>query len=420
MNIMYQSTASAFIGSFNMNGVGISTSDASKWLHRKSETHASAYDSDLVIISLQECPSAPSIAQSTVFGTRNTTSPVIQVMTSSSLRRDEDQVQRTIQAALSSQHILLADIAMGEPVSPSDSKEEPRWYGFIRLLIYAKQKGSERYMDLVPILAPAGRKGDNLDAYNYLPNRSPDKGAVCLFISSIKLLVCSVHLCGTNAYEIPEVDFDKIRINELNFIAEKCQTFIGDVDYDPIICGDLNFRVEFHSNSKDKTKGGTDFQAVHAVINKKDPVALQNLFLKRDRLYRFLHYLDGHCSIDSADESVFCQLGEEARMLMAVRDTLELQIIERIGIDSDTLFNPTFTFVGKNEIDSLKGSPPHICASKESRCYSKKRTPSWTDRILVSKRLIQKGLRLDACGADHTIVSSDHVPVFAVFSFQGV
>ena len=416
---MDQSITLIFAGSFNMNGVDISTSDASKWLQRKSKTHASAYDSDLVIISLQECPSAQSIEHNTsVLDNHN--APIIQVMTSPSCRRDDDQVQMTIQTALSSQHILLADIAMGENVSPSDSDAaKPKWYGFIRLLVYAKQQGSERYTNLIPILAPAGRKADGIDEYNYIPHRSPDKGAVCLYISSLKLLICSVHLCGTNAYEIPEADFDAIRINELNVIAEECQKHIGDVEYHPIICGDLNFRIEIHSNPKEKTKGGNDFQAVHAEINKENPIALQNLFRQRDRLFRLLQYLDGNCNIESVDESTFCRLGEEARTLMEVRDTIELHI-DSNGVDGDALFNPTFTFEGKVVIDPPKGSLPLTCASKVSRFYSKKRTPSWTDRILVSKMLLQKGWSLDVCGADYTVVSSDHIPVFAVFSFQAV
>jgi len=412
---MDHSLSSIFAGSFNMNGCNISSLDASKWLQQRSEKLPSAIDSDLVILSLQECPSAaPSTDHDT---TRTDCIPIIRVLTSLSSIRVEDKVQTTIHNALSPQHTLIADIAMGEPTSStSDSEENPKWFGFVRLLIFAKHKVLESIdnfstnKNLIPILAPAGRKADGYNGYEYPPNRSPDKGGICLYISSMNLLICSLHLCGTNAYEIPEADFDSRRINELNIIAEECHKVIGNNAYDSIICGDLNFRVEIHNNPEDKTRDGNDFQAVHAVIKEDHPTSLQHLFRNQDRLCRLLQYLEGNCNVDAVDERTFSKLDEKAQILMEVRDTIEMHI-DNNGQNHDALFLPTFTFVAA--VDSRRGLPASI-----PRSYSEKRTPSWTDRILVSKRLLQKGWSLDACCADHSVLSSDHVPVSAAISFR--
>ena len=417
---MHHSISSIFAGSFNMNGVQISSLDASKWLQKeRSKKLPSAIESDLVILSLQECPSAPSTDHDT---TRIDGIPIIRVLASlstSSSIRVEDKVQTTIQKALASQHTLIADIAMGEPTSStSDSEEDLKWYGFVRLLIFVKYNVLESIdhlftnKNLIPILAPAGRKADGCTGYEYPLNRSPDKGGICLYISSMNLLICSFHLCGTNAYEIPESDFDSIRINELNIIGEECYKVIGNNPYDSIICGDLNFRVEVHNSPEDKTRGGNDFQAVHAVLKEDDPTTVQHLFRNQDRLFRLLQYLEGDRSVDAVDERTFSKLDEKAQILMEVRDTIEMHI-DNNGKNDDALFHPTFTFETKAAIDSRRGLPASI-----SRSYSKKRTPAWTDRILVSKRLLQKGWSLDACCADHSVLSSDHVPVFAGLSFK--
>ena len=106
---MHHSISSIFAGSFNMNGVQISSLDASKWLQKeRSKKLPSAIESDLVILSLQECPSAPSTDHDT---TRIDGIPIIRVLASlstSSSIRVEDKVQTTIQKALSSQMGLAA------------------------------------------------------------------------------------------------------------------------------------------------------------------------------------------------------------------------------------------------------------------------------------------------------------------------
>lgn len=497
-----KTVSTIFVGSFNLNGSHLSPQESLRWLrterrkgttigrkrwedsacdtkstgsstsqcdhttvggaHDENERNftssSSAYDSDFVIISLQECPTAPSSAFNTGVKNKKYGFPLIRVLSSSCTsdapvnKEMIDSVQRNIQSALSEEHHLLADIAMGEPPSSAiaGTIEQPRWYGYIRLLIFAKKEILEKIRmvalardcpAIIPILAPAGRKADDSSSnYMYKAHRSPDKGGVCVFFPVFDLLVCSLHLCGTNAYKIPEAEFDAIRIKELNIIAEKCQQVIGQNRIDNIIlCGDLNFRVEVSNDPKDKTKGGKDYQIVHDVIRQGNVEAIHTLFQKYDRLLCFLKILEKNQKLEKErkDVPVLDLLGTSTQprnLLLNLRDVFEDYIMGHCmqqgdeNVDNDMMMiYPTFP-LQVNNMNCRTSCPSN---SNEQRStlleswgdgpkYSDKRTPSWTDRILWSKTFLRHGYRVHVCGADHKVNScSDHAPVYAILDRLG-
>ena len=127
-----------FLGSFNMNGSPLSLSHARTWLQVGIETeqsnHVSARNADLVILSLQECPTSPtpSTSPSDCFD------PCIMTYNDAHYG-NVDEVANVLNETLSVEHKLVADLAMGEPPSPpGKGPKHDMWYGFIRLIVYAK------------------------------------------------------------------------------------------------------------------------------------------------------------------------------------------------------------------------------------------------------------------------------------------
>jgi len=486
MEDLRQTVHNIFVGSFNLNGSSISALDSMRWLRTKrcsrptkhccetkskdvnegvicvneycnrygsasntyASTSSSAYESGLVILSLQECPTPPSCNALHYFDDLNHRNelPLIRVFSpfacclydrTSTVENEKDTIRKNIHAGLSEEHHLVTDIAMGE--APSEETAKPRWYGYIRLLIFAKDEILKKlrtsarhemgYPAIIPIFAPAGRKADDSSNYKYQANRSPDKGAVCVFFPLFNLLVCSLHLCGTNAYNIPEAHFDAIRIKELNIIAEKCQKVIGmDRTCAVILCGDLNFRIEVMNGAKDKSRGGKDYQIVHGVLREGSVEAIQNMFWKYDRLIHFLKILERHQEYRELDEyHVMNLLGVKQRhLLLNLRDAFDQYMGHLQGTivgDDITIIYPTFPLVVDSQNDrtampsNADGSCSTFLESLDGPKYSDKRTPSWTDRILLSETFLQSGYRVQVFGADHKINSnSDHAPVYAIFT----
>eukprot|EP00554_Chaetoceros_debilis_P011472 CAMPEP_0194106284 /NCGR_PEP_ID=MMETSP0150-20130528/6344_1 /TAXON_ID=122233 /ORGANISM="Chaetoceros debilis, Strain MM31A-1" /LENGTH=484 /DNA_ID=CAMNT_0038794391 /DNA_START=53 /DNA_END=1504 /DNA_ORIENTATION=- len=408
---------SIFIGTYNMNGCPLSVSDAQKWLgcNRHSRVHnnhrngnasggehgaivTSAHDADLVIISLQECPTHPhphmenEMSHSTSPSSRTVGFPCIQTLecgratelshevgnhsdmsTARRIRGDHnerisssiavDSVRDSIASVLSSVHALIADIAMGENAGSvhHDDGSTTKWYGYIRLIVFAKTSLIQHITEIgvahrehsatsgidivedaakedkdeenlvIPIFAPAGRKYLQHMNVNTVSKptcdtnekescrqRSPDKGGVCLVIPSLRLLVCSLHLCGTNTYHTPESTFDVIRLQELNIIVEECRRVImkatwaarhehGDHpkreapcvsvldDFQTILCGDLNLRVEVCEDSQHKARGGEEFRRVSELIRTE---RIKELFQESDRLVQLLRFLSTRDVVD--------------------------------------------------------------------------------------------------------------------------
>jgi len=87
-------------------------------------------------------------------------------------------------------------------------------------------KYTEYYSWLSPkkdvITCPIGQKDSNLtNGIIYNEKCSPDKGAVCLVLPALNLILVNVHLAGTNEYNVPESYFDKKRTQQLERITEK-------------------------------------------------------------------------------------------------------------------------------------------------------------------------------------------------------
>lgn len=183
--------SSIFMSTFNMNGKNLSQDDVEKWLlaeaaqegeRTNNETSITkSNNADLIILSLQECPTypLPSSSKATTPPLSCHTIPHISSMgpPDSDMTRQDDTLPSMIQQVLnhkqwnkskSHHHVLIADMAMGEAPATGEeetkslpttipankkrkisntndvnSSEETRkvdkWYGFIRLFVFAKQ-----------------------------------------------------------------------------------------------------------------------------------------------------------------------------------------------------------------------------------------------------------------------------------------
>lgn len=123
-----------------MNGTPLSLPHARKWLqvdiNNNDSNGVSARNADLVILSLQECPTSPKPPAS-----KSTHDFFVScIMTYDNAHCGNDELIDVLNETLSVEHTLVADLAMGEPPSSTSSKvsAQDRWYGFIRLIVYAK------------------------------------------------------------------------------------------------------------------------------------------------------------------------------------------------------------------------------------------------------------------------------------------
>ncbi len=496
--------SSIYLSTFNMNGKDLSLSDVQKWLLDSPpsssalgshKTTPSIHGADLVILSLQECPTCP-FSNSERNEEEQMQIPCILAMgpTEDDATRMNDTLPSLIQQALSihettknspSDHVLLADLAMGEEpttttTTPScspfkkdniifsddkASKKEmklDKWYGFLRLIIFAKLDVVEFIRShtkcgvhpVVPILVPTGHKriSTYIDKHTakrriyQKPELSPDKGGVCIAIPSIHLLICSVHLFGTNKYHTMEASFDKIRIDQLQTIGKNCQDALSSIhdeinrenknpspplvasnsslspleEYTKIIIGDLNFRVEICTHEIDKGRGGRDYQEVHKILQSASKEKLQKLFWGHDRLVKLLLKRTNTSSSTSYCHDKATQLhkdqeheSDDIPLLCGVQDVLMHQYDNTTTSKMDIY--PTFTFEIDTKKEQEEKRKEHILNKLKDivkRNYSDKRTPSWTDRILIEDSVFQGlNLKINSLDANYKISTSDHVPV---------
>ena len=238
-------------------------------------------------------------------------------------------------------------------------------------------------------------------------------------IPFLSTIICSLHLAGTNQYNVAEEYFDTLRINQLNTIhsrlVEECVRFkerdhntnedFSGANYRKIILGDLNFRCEKFCNvhEGDKARGGQDFKAVHDLITKGKPDEIQNLFCESDRLVRLLQS-------NSAERNV--PLLKDVTDLIA---TYNYGYAEGRFRDKVKILLPTFTMKFKKD------------GIEKQKVYSDKRTPAWPDRLLVTRNLFssKRVATIDSnplvkdiesikeVGSCPTVTSSDHIPVYS-------
>jgi len=359
-----------------------------------------------------------------------------------------------IKNAIGESFELVADVAMGETAGmiklAEGDKKKLEWYGHIRLIIFARPDlpagatlcDSRDNGDLYSCVIPCGdkasgndtREGAALDEPDsaYPKGLSPDKGAVCVYFPTAKLLVISAHLHGTNKPK-PESEFNIIRERQLRRIGQGATWLVKE--YQPtslsedgkeeeevvnqitsaaelkcsmILCGDLNFRVESEFiTPEDKDKGGNDFKFVEPLASSESPLVLSDLMENNDLFYKLLRNPED----------------EKPPILVRSRDAVaETVCKQRIIVP------PTFTFTQ---------DAPY------PRKYKNKRTPSWPDRIVfrdlnyffeeagVSNRGVDfftgsadnarvrpKVASLRYCQSLREVVCSDHEAVVAYFDFD--
>ena len=347
---------------------------------------------------------------------------------------------------------------------------------------------SNHHPAVIPIVVPTGRKHassyiSSITAQNHIYNKndddssfpatvgnSPDKGGVCLAIPSLSLLICSLHLCGTNEYHTMESKFDQIRIDELKKIGSKCHEALllsknyqknqnhhdndddkstidlvassslssSLEDYTKIILGDLNFRVEIATsttttttttsnttNQSDKGRGGREYQQVYNILQSQSSQKVRDLFWNHDRLVKLMQ--------NDNERNKILLLNNMNDVLMNSNQFKShgkgTKNYESNTIDMNNMIYPTFKFQTK----SSKGqeqqyqtkqkiqSSSSLSSSLENivnRKYSDKRIPSWTDRILLDDRLINHQhhpcFEIKNLEANYDICTSDHVPVCCI------
>lgn len=532
----HRCTLSTFVTTFNLNGALPSSADVQNWLGRSNETSvsrttdagddhdtssasvddagtatANAADADLVIISLQECPTKPpSSGTCTTPSRMDAIEPLVLSMGISggtvvntkvdhggnenvdTMYDDDSAFVEAIQSALSADHGLVADISMGvdpgtaTPFSTSTSascsddsgvtKAPVKWYGYIRLLVYARDAAliDDLRRTCFPILIPVGTKlrvldqeqsisvsDEALDSVDdliintqlslskrlqYYQLGSPDKGAVCLALPTLGTMVVASHLAGTNEYGVPEVRFDRIRHKQLESISNALEyaltnagRCVGDkrdmANWAKIIAGDLNFRVEVHNGKDDKRRGGRDWRVVADIVQSSDGIdsdtctkqQVIDLFCNHDRLQ---NYLDrGPLCLDEEE-------GDDAKAISHRLPSVLTDMVDLIHLKcafngqkesaeesawNDVIF-PTFPFRTSSASSSatcsttIDDSEPKSSNLPCRRFYTDKRTPSWTDRILVSRDFFENEMK-DA-GQEYVLIRScpnifmsDHIPV---------
>ena len=260
----------------------------------------------------------------------------------------------------------------------------------------------EKTSVITPVFCPCGNKRNSSIPHKeaYEPNSSPDKGGVCLIIPSLSTVICSLHLAGTNKYDLAEEFFDRKRIDQLNMVYSKLKESDSNFDkYHKFVLGDLNFRCEKCCNIEagDKSRGGKDFKAIHDVIIRGDSEEVYGLFENHDRLVRLLESHNEKEAVPS--------LLTEVIDLVAICNSRNRMEGRR---QEHEIVLPTFTM-------KFNEHKQHV--------YSDKRTPGWPDRMLVSASLFspfgmdptfQTSLpsitKVSSCP---DVTSSDHIPLYS-------
>lgn len=278
--------------------------------------------------------------------------------------------------------------------------------------------------DTQSIVCPTGTKESSFSTTRYKkypPNCSPDKGAIFFILPKLNLILGNIHLMGTNKYKIPESYFDSIRQTQIERISkmlqERLQAQVQEEkegggerlshnnennNNNLIIAGDFNFRCEISLSKNDpkldKCFCGRDYQTVLETINMNtSSSSLSDMFHKNDRLCLFLDKLSEQQNEErnknKPESSSFSTNNNYNYNFMY--NTIDLFQQECFHHQKQNLIRPTFPFLippsSKKKKESQNDIHIHSHQSRTTttttRQYSTKRTPSWTDRILISKAL---------------------------------
>lgn len=460
---------SLFATTFNLNGSLPSLADVRLWLqgqcngnditkeggeHHQRTSRCSASDADLVVISLQESPVATNAVSSTSGAGPERIEPMMfsAGMSGPSNNCTENKGGETefldkIQSVLSKEHDLVADVSMGA----KSCSRKVEWHGYLRLLVYAR--GSEFVTELrrssigiaIAVGGKAMSRSNKILSNNAPPNYtqyhalgSPDKGAVCLVMPTLKMVAVCVHLAGTNKHGVAEVTFDRTRHKQLHVISRALDDTVQNIgcsdenidSWRKIIAGDLNFRVEVHDEAEHKCRGGEDWKAVADIVqgggqDDSGPTCNQQrvaeLFCCHDRLVQYLEKGPIHLQTNHGKDGEDDDTLTHPKLLNSIVDLIHYKCFLGTNTSSKRdpqIIMPTFSFQAESHANDVISSDASD-ASKMSvvrRQYSDKRTPSWPDRILMSRELVEKGDNASSIvtvGSCPRITLSDHCPVWS-------
>ena len=324
--------------------------------------------------------------------------------------------------ALSPSHQIVADVAIGEPATPTPIEKQGQslsWYGFIRLIVFVKSDshhicGNGRLPKVVTCVYPTGQKLSQYDPCFYHGNRSPDKGGVSVSFPDLKLMVTSLHLDATNKSDMDEFELDHHRRLSMRLVTNGMKEMFSNgserrfMRYRKITMGDLNFRVQMHSDVKagDMSKGGKDFVAVRDIAASSSKEGWHELFHRHDRLNTWLKNVLNKdtpgvepaiypLGKEECEDQKWGALEDEVLILTRMKDCLA-------ELAPNKFVRPTFKY------------RPLEAGAKPPRVFDDKRTPSWTDRILYSN----EAMECTQFGVERNVCASDHDPVFAGFSMK--
>mmetsp|Transcript_20273 Transcript_20273/g.58196 ORF Transcript_20273/g.58196 Transcript_20273/m.58196 type:complete len:498 (+) Transcript_20273:197-1690(+) len=463
---------SIFTTTFNLNGSLPSLADVRLWLqgqpgqdaaaardegeHHQGSSNCSASDADLVVICLQECPTA---ATAVISASRNNGAEIGPIIFLAGISDptnnfdDEDAAfLGNIRGVLSEEHDLVADLSMGAKSNHADAHVESgdvKWYGYVRLLMFARNSElvTELRQGSVGVAVAVGTKPmsrkNQIRSNHMLSDRtryhalgSPDKGAVCLMMPAMKLMVVCAHLAGTNKYGVPERTFDRIRHEQLRIISGTLEESIRNVGdgnetidaWEKIVSGDLNFRVEVYNEAEHKCRGGDDWMAVADVLQgggkgefdfKRQDVV--ELFRGHDRLVQYLENGALHLIADP-DAEITGDYDTLPKLLGSMVDLVHFKCFSGADTCSGrglSTIMPTFSLqIESDDVIAGDDNNDEVSRIVSRRLYSNKRTPSWPDRILMSRKLVENETRssIVAVGSCPDVGFSDHCPVW---SFTG-
>eukprot|EP00518_Triparma_eleuthera_P001233 CAMPEP_0182458060 /NCGR_PEP_ID=MMETSP1319-20130603/3490_1 /TAXON_ID=172717 /ORGANISM="Bolidomonas pacifica, Strain RCC208" /LENGTH=455 /DNA_ID=CAMNT_0024656669 /DNA_START=147 /DNA_END=1511 /DNA_ORIENTATION=- len=389
-----------FACTFNINGSPITAADVDAWLVSHGSTSC-----DLICLSFQECGTCsngglPFPPGSCAGVSASTLSDYVRLGGEEQRSVNEHGDAEFVKAILGTlnenkggrEYKVVADVSIGEP--PTSSKVDvmgkmTEWYGFIRTIVLADGRadlgpGKEEDWKVRTMVCPVGEKLSMFSPHKYAA--APDKGAVAVHIPPLDLLLVSLHLSGTNKYGVPERKFDEERRGQLRMISECLEEGVGGERYSKarkVVMGDFNFRCEMRPGEADKGKGGNDWNAVNDEVTSADAGRLEKAFFGFDRLQRWLvkrgvwertELSNPEAKGDDGAEDEFGPTDEATPSIL-------LNTLDAITL-APSLPVPTFTF--------KIGEPP-------PRNYSNKRTPSWTDRIVVGQ-----GVEVEGVGVERT------------------
>ena len=386
---------------------------------------------------------------------------------------------------------MAADVAMGEPAgkckpppppppppssspppSPTkkDKPEKLEWYGFIRLVVFAKPTsplgaklfpasedavaagsggtggsggGGSGGGSVVTAVIPCGAKkcgnptsdwcevpkaGDPPLLPPYAAGRSPDKGAVAAYFPAARLVVVAAHLNGTNKYGVPEEQFNvsrRAQVTEitrgLGWLVTKGRGTAHGSAYGEACASGGEARAE----EERPEAAGADDEAAAALSGCALVVAGDLNFRVESPFTSAEDKAMGGKDWQTV-EAVASKGGQEELLeLFEKHDLLHEWLEGRGPAPAPGLLRGCVDCVGETLRGACEGGGEQLLrptftfgiGASFPRAFKTKRTPSWADRVLARDLGVAMGgaPRLVLCRSLPQVVLSDHEAVVARF-----